>query len=169
MESNVKLYSLSCCQVKTYFFTLLFIAGNTLFPQLCHLVPNGGLLLLPIYFFTLIGGYKYGFWVGLFTGLLSPFACLFIIGPPPFNSMLIVIMKSIMLGGFSAYVAHHLDKVSFLGILAIVFTYQLLGMIVEWAITGDLVLSAHNFTMSIPGMLLQIFGGYALLRWIARF
>lgn len=65
METSAKLYSLPFGNVKTYLFALLFVAGNIALPQLCHLVPAGGPTLLPIYFFTLIAAYKYGFKVGL--------------------------------------------------------------------------------------------------------
>lgn len=64
METSAKLYSLPFGNVKTYLFALLFVAGNIALPQLCHLVPAGGPTLLPIYFFTLIAAYKYGFKVG---------------------------------------------------------------------------------------------------------
>ena len=69
---NVVLYQLSYSQVKTYLFAALFIVGNIALPQLCHLIPQGGLIFLPIYFFTLIAAYKYGFTVGLATAVLSP-------------------------------------------------------------------------------------------------
>lgn len=72
METSAKLYSLNYSNVKTYLFALLFVAGNIALPQLCHLVPYGGPTLLPIYFFTLIAAYKYGFRVGLLTAVLSP-------------------------------------------------------------------------------------------------
>lgn len=65
METSAKLYSLNYSNVKTYLSALLFIAGNIALPQLCHLIPYGGPTLLPIYFFTLIAGYKYGFCVGI--------------------------------------------------------------------------------------------------------
>lgn len=35
METTVKLYSLNFRQAKTYWFTLLFVAGNLILPQLC--------------------------------------------------------------------------------------------------------------------------------------
>lgn len=72
--TSVKLYSLNYRQAVTYGAALLFVAGNIAMPQLCHLVPQGGLILLPIYFFTLIGAYKYGWRVGLLTAVLSPLA-----------------------------------------------------------------------------------------------
>lgn len=72
METSAKLYSLNYSNVRTYLFALLFVAGNIALPQICHLVPYGGPTLLPIYFFTLIAAYKYGFRVGLLTAILSP-------------------------------------------------------------------------------------------------
>ena len=58
--STVNLYSLSLRESRSLLFAALFIIGNIVLPQLCHLMPHGGLIFLPIYFFTLIGAYKYG-------------------------------------------------------------------------------------------------------------
>ena len=69
MESTIKLYSMKAMEMKSYLFASIFIAGNILLPQLCHLIPNGGMILLPIYFFTLIAAYKYGFFTGLLTAV----------------------------------------------------------------------------------------------------
>ena len=49
---------------RTYLLALAFIAGNVVLPQICHLVPQGGMILLPIYFFTLIGAFAFGWRVG---------------------------------------------------------------------------------------------------------
>ena len=70
--TTIRLYSLDYSNVKTYFAAALFILGNLVLPQLCHLIPQGGLTLLPIYFFTLIAAYKYGWKVGLLTAVFSP-------------------------------------------------------------------------------------------------
>ena len=72
MESTTKLYSLNYTNANTYLFAFVFIVGNVVLPQLCHLVHLGGPAMLPIYFFTLIGAYKYGFKVGMLTAVLSP-------------------------------------------------------------------------------------------------
>jgi len=72
METTVKLYTLSYKQSKTYLTAALFVLGNIILPQLFHLIPQGGVTWLPIYFFTLIGAYKYGWQVGILTALLSP-------------------------------------------------------------------------------------------------
>ena len=73
METKtVKLYSLDYNNVKTYLAASLFILGNLALPQLFHLIPQGGITWLPIYFFTLVGAYKFGWKVGLLTAVLSP-------------------------------------------------------------------------------------------------
>ena len=73
METKtVKLYSLDYSNARTYLMAALFIAGNMALPQLFHLIPQGGITWLPIYFFTLIGAYKFGWKVGLLTAVLSP-------------------------------------------------------------------------------------------------
>ena len=58
--ASVKLYTFSYRELRTYAAVALFVAGNIVLPQLCHLIPQGGLIWLPIYFFTLIAAYKYG-------------------------------------------------------------------------------------------------------------
>ena len=74
MQTTVRLYSWDYHQAKTYLVAFLFVAGNLLLPQICHLIPQGGVRWLPIYFFTLIGAYKYGWRVGLLTAVVSPLA-----------------------------------------------------------------------------------------------
>ena len=72
MDTTFKFVSLTYTQTKTYLFAALFLLGNILLPQLCHCVELGGPTWLPIYFFTLIGAYKYGMRLGLLVAVLSP-------------------------------------------------------------------------------------------------
>ena len=74
MKATVKLYSLPYSDIRTYCAAAMFVAGNIALPQICHLAPHGGQMFLPIFFFTLVGAYKYGFTVGLATAVLSPIA-----------------------------------------------------------------------------------------------
>ncbi|NMB06126.1 MAG: ECF transporter S component, partial [Bacteroidales bacterium] len=83
MSTTTQLYSYSLSNSKTYLFAAIFIIGNLLLPQLAHLIPQGGFIFLPIYFFTLIAAYKYGIHVGILTALLSPLANHLIFGMPP--------------------------------------------------------------------------------------
>ena len=40
--------SLSCRDSRAYIMAALFVVGNIVLPQLCHLVPQGGHVGLPI-------------------------------------------------------------------------------------------------------------------------
>jgi thiamine transporter ThiT len=106
MEKAVKLYSLNYSEAKTYFFALLFVVGNIILPQLCHLVPGGGLVWLPIYFFTLTAAYKYGLYAGLLTAILSPLVNSALFGMPAVELLPVILAKSTLLAGASAYAAH---------------------------------------------------------------
>ena len=79
---TAKLYAYGYADVRTYLFAALFVVGNVVLPQLVHLIPQGGLTWLPIYFFTLVGAYKYGWRVGLLTAIVSPLVNSFFFGMP---------------------------------------------------------------------------------------
>lgn len=168
METTVKLYSLTYKEIKTYLFALLFVVGNIALPQICHLIPGGGLTWLPIYFFTLIAASKYGLRVGLLTAILSPLINSALFGMPPVALLPAILIKSTLLAGAAAYAAHRLGKISLLGIIAAVLAYQIVGTLIEWAIVKDFFIAVQDFRIGIPGMLIQIFGGYALLKAIAK-
>ena len=105
MATTVKLHSLTLSNTKTYLFATIFVIGNLLLPQLAHLVPQGGLILLPIYFFTLIAAYKYGIHVGLLTAVLSPLANNLLFGMPPSAMLPAIIIKSVILAVAAAAAA----------------------------------------------------------------
>lgn len=168
METSAKLYSLSFANTKTYLFALLFIVGNIALPQLCHLVPAGGPTLLPIYFFTLIAAYKYGFRVGLLTAVLSPVINHLLFAMPAAAVLPAILIKSGLLAAAAALAARYTKKISLWALLGVVLSYQVVGTVFEWALCGDFFLAVQDFRMGVPGMLIQWFGGYALLKAISR-
>lgn len=168
METSAKLYSLSFANTKTYLFALLFIVGNIALPQLCHLVPAGGPTLLPIYFFTLIAAYKYGFRVGLLTAVLSPVINHLLFAMPAAAVLPAILIKSGLLAAAAALAARYTKKISLWALLGVVLSYQVVGTAFEWALCGDFFLAVQDFRMGVPGMLIQWFGGYALLKAISR-
>lgn len=168
METTAKLYSLNYSNAKTYLFALLFVAGNIALPQLCHLTPYGGPTLLPIYFFTLIAAYKYGFRVGLLTAILSPVINHLLFAMPSATVLLPILVKSGLLAGSASLVAHYAKKISLPAILIAVLSYQIIGTGIEWALVGNFFAAAQDFRIGIPGMLIQWIGGYALLKAIAK-
>ncbi|MDR3189256.1 MAG: ECF transporter S component [Prevotellaceae bacterium] len=168
MDATVKLYSLSYREARTYLFSLIFIVGNIALPQLCHLLPNGGLMWLPIYFFTLIAAYKYGIRVGLLTAIASPLANSLLFGMPPAAALPIIAIKSVLLAVGAAYAARVSGKVSLLAIAAAVVAYQLVGTLVEWAIVGDFFRALKDVRVGYLGLLVQVFGGYAALKALVK-
>lgn len=169
MNTSTKLYSLPFGNVKTYLFALLFVAGNILLPQLCHLLPLGGPTLLPIYFFTLVAAYKFGLRVGLLTAVLSPVVNHLLFAMPAAAVLPAILIKSTLLAVAASIVARRAkDKVLFGGLLAAVLAYQVVGTGFEWLLCGDFHLAAQDFRIGVPGMLLQWLGGYWVLRALAR-
>lgn len=168
MQTAVKLYSLGYSDIKTYMVAALFIAGNIVLPQLCHLIPQGGMILLPIYFFTLIAAYKFGWKAGLLTAVLSPVVNSLCFGMPALALLPVILVKSSLLAVFAALAASRFQKVSLLLLAVVVVAYQLVGGVAEWAITGSLDAALQDFRLGYPGMLLQIAGGYSVLRYLLK-
>ena len=164
MEKEIRIYNYGFKELKTYLFVTLFVIGNLLLPQLCHLIPNGGKILLPIYFFTLIASYKYGFKVGLMTAVLSPIINSLLFGMPALAILPAILTKSILLAIAASFIANKTHKVSLMNLLAIILIYQVAGTLAEWAMTSSFYLAIQDFRLGIPGMALQLFGTYFLLK-----
>ena len=158
MNTTVNLYSLSLRESRSLLYAVLFVAGNILLPQLCHLIPQGGLMLLPIYFFQ----------VGLLTAILSPLANSALFGMPAAAVLPGIMVKSILLALAAAYIAHKQKKVSIALLLAVVLLYQVVGSLIESAMLGSLSLGFQDFRIGIPGMLLQVFGGYLFIKYLLK-
>lgn len=163
MEKEIKIYNYGFNELKTYLFVTLFVAGNILLPQLCHLIPNGGKIFLPIYFFTLIASYKYGIKVGLLTAVLSPVINSLLFGMPTLAILPAILTKSVVLAIAAALVSNKTQKVSLLTLLIVVLSYQVVGTLAEWIMTSSFYIAIQDFRLGIPGMMLQLFGTYFIL------
>ncbi len=166
--STVKLHSLGYSQAKTYTTAALFILGNIALPQLCHLIPQGGAILLPIYFFTLLGAYKYGWRAGLLTAIVSPLANSALFGMPAAAAVPAIMLKSVLLAVIAGMIASHYKKVSILLLATAVFSAQAVGTAVEWLGSDSFFDAMQDFRIGIPGMLLQIAGVWAILKYALK-
>ena len=164
MESTVKLYSLKAFDVKSYAYAFLFVAGNIILPQICHLIPQGGQMLLPIYFFTLIAAYKYGFFTGLLTAVASPLVNHALFGMPATEMLTIILIKSALLAVAASYMAQHTKQIKILSLLLVIIFYQGIGMIAEFALTGSFIAAMQDIRLGFPGIILQLVGGYFCLK-----
>ena len=167
--SQFRQLNLSVVNVRTYLFAVLFVGGNMLLPQLCHLMPDGGKIFLPIYFFTLIASYKFGLKVGILTAVLSPLCNHLLFGMPPAGMLPVLLVKSTLLALVGAIVADRSQRVSLLHVAAVVVAYQVLGGIAEWLIASDLSAALQDFKIGFPGMLLQVVLGWVILQGVAKY
>lgn len=165
--ASIKTYAYGLADIKAYLFAILFVIGNLVLPQICHLLPQGGLVWLPIYFFTLIAAYKYGLSVGLLTAILSPLANHWLFGMPAAGMLPIILTKSVLLAVAASVVSKKTRVISLLTLMIVILSYQFAGTLVEWAIVKDFYVAVQDFRLGIPGMLIQLFGGYGILRLIA--
>lgn len=167
-SSTVSLCSFGYREARTYLFALLFVTGNVLLPQLFHLLPSGGRMWLPIYFFTLVAAYKYGWRVGLLTAVLSPMVNSALFAMPPVAALAPITVKSVLLAVAAGFAASHFKRVSLALMAAVVLTYQLVGSLFEWVLIGSAEVAWQDFTLGIPGMLLQVVGGWLLVGLLSR-
>ena len=168
MTANFVQLDYSVKNFKTYLFTTLFIGGNLILPQLCHLIPDGGFILLPIYFFTLIASYKFGLKVGLLTAIFSPLVNSLIFGMPAVAVLPVILIKSTVLATVASLIAQKSKSISLLMIALVILAYQFLGGIAEFIITSDFNAALKDFAIGYPGMLLQLFGGWFILKLMAK-
>ncbi len=168
MENSVKLYALPYSNVKTYWLAALFVTGNIVLPQLCHLLPQGGAVWLPIYFFTLVGSYKYGWKVGLLTAALSPLLNSLLFGMPPVAVLPVVLFKSVALAVMAGFSAARFHKATLATIAFAVLGSQFVGILFEWMLLKDMYMALQDFRIGFPGILMQIFGGYLLINHLIK-
>lgn len=163
MQKTLKLESLRFDMSKTWLMAGLFVAGNLVLPQIAHFVPQGGPMLLPIYFFTLIAAYKYGWQTGVLTAVLSPVINHLLFGMPMLAMLPIILVKSLLLAGAAAFAAHYFKKVNVLILIGVVLAYQIPGTLIEWAMTGSFGVALQDFRIGLPGMALQVLGGWLMI------
>ena len=161
--TTVKFCSLPYNRVKTYTVAALFVVGNVLLPQLCHLLPRGGITLLPVYFFTLVAAYKYGWRAGLLTAVASPLVNAALFGMPAVAALPVILVKSVLLVFAAAYAAASRQRCTIALLAAVVIAYQVTGGLFEWAWTGSLAAALQDFCIGLPGMLLQVVGGWFVI------
>ncbi len=166
--AGTKLYSLGYSEARTYLFAALFIIGNMLLPQLLHTIPRGGMIWLPIYFFTLVGSYKYGWKVGLLTAFLSPVLNSLFFSMPSMTVLPAILIKSTLLAVSAGFAASYFKKVSIETVTIVVLSYQIAGTLGEWALTSDFMIAIQDFRIGIPGMLVQILGGFVVIKYLLK-
>lgn len=160
MEYLPQASTLTLSNARTYLFAALFAVGNVVLPQLCHLLPQGGLIFQPLYFFTLIAACRFGWQVALLTAVASPLINTLLFAMPSGAMLPVVLVKSIVLALAVSKAVAQRGKHQMLLIIAVLIGVQLVGALAEWALLS----SVTTLLLCLPGVALQIAAAY----WMAE-
>lgn len=104
----------------------------------------------------------------MLTAVLSPVINSALFGMPAATGLPAILLKSVLLALIAGYAASYFRRTSLGLLLGVVLAYQTVGTLGEWAMKGDFWLAAQDFRIGIPGMLLQVFGGWLFINRVIR-
>ncbi|MCR4852448.1 MAG: ECF transporter S component [Prevotella sp.] len=166
METNVKLYVLNYDEAKTYMWAAIFVACNLALPQLFHLIPQGGIIFSPLSLVILAGAYKFGWKTGLLAAALSPLVNHLITGQPAWGVLPVMTMKLAVLAIVAGLAAQHFRKVNLPLIVGVVLVAKAIECVGELLLTGGISATIADFTIGWPGLLMQVFGAWLILKYL---
>ena len=164
MEANVRFYTLNYDEAKTYMWATVFVACNLVLPQVFHLIPQGGIIFSPLSLVILAGAYKFGWKTGLLAALLSPSVNHLLTGMPATEVLPVMTMKLAVLAVIAGLTAQYFKKASLPIIIGVVLVCKAVECVGELLLTGGIEATVTDFTMGWPGLLLQVFGTWLLLK-----
>lgn len=167
--SQFRQVNLSVANVRTYVFAVFFVSGNIIFPQLCHLIPEGGKDFVADLFLYFDCSLQIWIESWLLTAILSPLCNHVLFGMPPLAVLPVLLVKSSVLAVVAAWVAGKTEQLSLLHIALVVLAYQVIGGLAEWGITTEWSAALQDFRLGYPGMLLQVIAGWGLLKCLAKY
>ena len=166
MEANVRLYALNYDEAKTYLWAMVFVACNLVLPQVFHLIPQGGVIFSPLSLVILAGAYKFGWKTGLLAALASPLVNHLITGMPAWEVMPVMTMKLAVLALVAGLAAQRFKTVSLPLLIGVILVSKAIGCLGEFILTGGIAATIADFTIGWPGLLLQVFGAWLILKYV---
>lgn len=166
MEANVRLYALNYDEAKTYMWATVFVACNLILPQVFHLIPQGGIIFSPLSLVILAGAYKFGWKTGLLAALASPLVNHAITGMPAWEVMPVMTLKLAVLALVAGLAAQRFKTVSLPLLIGVILVSKAIGCLGEFILTGGIAATIQDFTVGWPGLLLQVFGAWLILKYV---
>ena len=166
MEANVRLYSLDYDEAKTYLWATVFVACNLILPQLFHLIPQGGVIFAPLSLVILAGSYKFGWKTGLLAALASPLVNHAVTGLPAWEVLPVMTLKLAVLALVAGLAAQRFKTVSLPLLIGVILVSKAIGCLGEFILTGGIAATIADFTIGWPGLLLQVFGAWLILKYV---
>lgn len=164
MEKTARLYTFNYNEALTYLWATAFIVCNLLLPQLFHLIPQGGVIFSPLSFVILVGAYKFGWKTGLLAALLSPLVNHWLTGMPTMAVLPVMTLKLAVLALVAGLTAQHFKKATLPLLLGVILVTKVIGGLGEWLLTGGIAATIADFTIGWPGLLIQLFGAWLILK-----
>ena len=166
MEANVRLYALNYDEAKTYLWATVFVACNLMLPQLFHLIPQGGVIFSPLSLVILAGAYKFGWKTGLLAALASPLVNHAITGLPAWEVLPVMTLKLAVLAMVAGLAAQRFKTVNLPLLIGVILVSKASGCLGEFILTGGIAATIADFTIGWPGLLLQVFGAWLILKYV---
>ena len=166
MEANVRLYALNYDEAKTYLWATVFVACNLVLPQVFHLIPQGGVIFSPLSLVILVGAYKFGWKTGLLAALASPLVNHAITGMPAWEVLPVMTLKLAVLALVAGLAAQRFKTVSLPLLIGVILVSKAIGCLGEFILTGGIAATIADFTVGWPGLLLQVFGAWLILKYV---
>ena len=166
MEANVRLYALNYDESKTYLWATVFVACNLVLPQVFHLIPQGGVIFSPLSLVILVGAYKFGWKTGLLAALASPLVNHAITGMPAWEVLPVMTLKLAVLAMVAGLAAQRFKMVSLPLLIGVILVSKAIGCLGEFILTGGIAATIADFTIGWPGLLLQVFGAWLILKYV---
>lgn len=157
-------YTLKLTQTDAYLKSALFIAANILLPYLFHLIPGGGIMFLPIYFFTLVAAQRYGYQVALLTAVMTPIVGNLLSGAPAAAMIPDMLFKGASLAICGYFMAHKLENKFLASFAAVVTAWAFVGL-VELPFMGA-AYAFQDFVTGLPGMAMMILGSWLINKYV---
>ena len=167
METSVRLYSFDYDEAKTYMWAAIFVTCNLILPHVFHLIPQGGIIFAPLSFVILAGAYKFGWKTGLLAALLTPLVNHLLTGMPLWSVLPVMTLKLAVIALVAGLTAMHYKAVSLPVLAGVVLVSCAIGCLGELAITGGIASTIADITIGWPGLLLQVFGTWFLLKHVS--
>lgn len=155
-------YTLNYNEARTYLWAAVFVICNLLLPQVCHLIPQGGIVLAPLSLVIMAGAYKFGWKVGLLAAVASPLVNHLATGLPAWGMLQVMTIKLMILALVAGFTAQYFRKATLPLLVGVVLAAEILGGLGELALTGGIAATTADFTIGYPGLLLQIIGTYLI-------
>ena len=135
-------------------------------PQLFHLIPQGGVIFSPLSLVILAGAYKFGWKTGLLAALASPLVNHAITGMPAWEVLPVMTLKLAVLAMVAGLAAQRFKTVNLPLLIGVILVSKAIGCLGEFILTGGIAATIADFTIGWPGLLLQVFGAWLILKYV---